>query len=100
MAKAIKWVGILILTLSALLVLYVASYLALIQVEVHQTQFKGNPATWEMLTYRFGGEAAEWFFNPINQLDRRLRSKMWEAVNTPFSLEDFDELEPIEPVDQ
>ena len=101
MATANKWAGISIIGIAVLLLLYALSYLALVQIEVRQTVVTGMPATWSMLTYRFGGDGVEQFFDPINQLDRRLRPKTWEAVNPPYSLmEDFEDLEPIEPVDE
>src|SRR5687768_3708244 len=77
--------------------LYALSYLALIHIEVRQTVVTGMPATWSMLTYRFGGDGVERFFDPINQLDRWLRPKTWEAVNPPYSLMlDDDDIEPID----
>ena len=74
-----------ILGILAILVLYVASYLALVVPEAFgRIPVNNSPEeTWILINnpldhYRWGGMRAAWFFYPLEQVDRRLRPKSWK----------------------
>jgi hypothetical protein len=59
---------------------YVGSYLAMVQPDGVVAQ---NHRGWyDVYYYRFGGEASETIFWPLESLDRKSRPKYWQ---NPFS---------------
>jgi hypothetical protein len=74
-----------ILGVLALLVLYVASYLALVvPVAFLRIPANNSPAETMLLItnpmdhYRWGGMRAAWLFYPLEQIDRRMRPGSWK----------------------
>jgi hypothetical protein len=64
--------------IAAMPLLYVGTYLAMLdpgpQIPV------GNLVSTTLIrmpSYRFGGEAADWFFAPLNSVDQSLRPTYW-----------------------
>ena len=78
--KKIKWTSAFV---SLLLVLYVVSYLVLLEPvrvnvpSIHAPDFKYP-------TYAFGGKTAEAIFVPANFLDKQIRPKFW-VHEMPYS---------------
>jgi hypothetical protein len=67
---------IIVAILLLLPLLYVGSYLLLVE---QGTMFGSGRGPWSIPDdYRVGGEVAKWVFYPLNQLDRRLRPAHWQ----------------------
>jgi hypothetical protein len=65
-----------LLALFVALLLYVGSYLLL--VEASPLSFMSGIGPWPRVPdYRVGGKAAEVFFEPIQQIDERVRPQYW-----------------------
>lgn len=74
-AKNVGWLAG--LSLGALLLLFPVGYMGAFYGLVE----RGLPYSWHALEptaeYRIAGEAAEKFFWPANQIDRRIRTEFW-----------------------
>jgi hypothetical protein len=70
------WITIALAVLAAMSLLYVGSYLALMQpTPIPQ---KTGLGLWPCYAkYRIGGDAAESFFGPIQRFDKRIRKRQW-----------------------
>ena len=60
--------------LAALPLLYVGSYLALVQRTEREVGFSGE---LRFAYYRVGGETAKRIFSPLHAIDKRLRKRHW-----------------------
>ena len=56
---------------------YVGSYLTLIVRSNNPTVVELHTMNFHAAEYRVGGRAAEIFYWPANQIDRRVRSRLW-----------------------
>lgn len=71
--------------------LYIGSYLALVVRKPMVTVSLTFPTQYSADYYRFGGDYAEIFFWPLEQLDRRLQPDAWgddfERIGIDFSFQ-------------
>ena len=68
---------VLVATLALLLLAYVGGYFGLSNPARCGMGRGGGYTSWVEPNYRVGGDAAEWVFWPLEQLDRRVRPTFW-----------------------
>ncbi len=78
-ARAPLLVAVVLLVLP---LLYVGSYLALVQQAAVIVTLPGSPPlTAHVSEYRFGGRYATAFYRPLEKLDRKLRPGTWGQLD-------------------
>ncbi len=71
-------VVIILLGALVMLSLYVGSYIAL--ADNSGTLRMGNDGLCYVRQYRYGGDAAAWFYWPLHYVDRQLRPAYWNGT--------------------
>ena len=73
-----NWQPLLVVLLLLLPLLYLGSYLALVTPAETITSGTSSDFSFECSNYRFAHQYGQYFYSPLEQIDRTLRPKKWE----------------------